>query len=69
MSFELLAPLHESETVYKTVDKSVYKNSDSTKRTPKKHQRNPKEKLLTSIKGLQERLQERLMRGGSGYEF
>ena len=59
MSFELTAPLRESETVYKTVEKSVYKHSDSTKRTPKKHQRNPKEKLLTSIKGLQERLQER----------
>ncbi|MCX6178636.1 MAG: hypothetical protein NT163_04590 [Chlorobiales bacterium] len=72
MSFELTAPLHESETVDKTVYKSVYKNSDSTKRTPKKHQRNPKGKLLTSIKGLQERLKKRLQErqnGGLRYEF
>jgi len=59
MTFELTAPLHESETVDKTVEKSVeksvYKNSDITKQTPKTHKRNPKEKFLTSFKGLQER--------------
>jgi len=67
MSSELTAPLHESETVDKTVEKSVeksvYKNSDSTKETLKKSS------LQVARNNVISGLQERLMRGGSGYEF
>ena len=67
MSFELTAPLRESETVDKTVDKtvekSVYKNSDSTNETLKKSS------LQVARNNVISGLQERLMRGGSGYEF
>jgi len=59
MSSELTAPLHESETV----EKSVYKNSDSTKETLKKSS------LQVARNNVISGLQERLMRGGSGYEF